>query len=53
MRKQALVADVNAISTAFLSADLASEPSRTELRELLLDYACQRVIATGAIKTRE
>jgi hypothetical protein len=53
MRKQALVAEVNAISTAFLRADLASEPFRTELRELLFDYAQSRVVAPGTIKTRE
>lgn len=53
MRKQALVAEVNAISTAFLRADLALEPSRTELRELLLDYARSRLVAPGTIKTRE
>jgi hypothetical protein len=53
MRKQALVVEVNAISTAFLRADLASEPSRTELRELLFDYARSRVTVLGTIKTRE
>lgn len=53
MRKQALVAEVNAISTAFLRADLAAEPSRTELRELLLDYARSRVVAPGTLKTLE
>jgi len=53
MRKQALVAEVNVIGTAFLRADLAAEPSRTELRELLLDYARSRYVAPGTIKTRE
>ena len=53
MRKQALVVEVNVISTAFLRADLASEPSRTELRELLFDYARSRVTVLGTIKTRE
>jgi hypothetical protein len=53
MRKQSLVMEVNVISTAFLRADLAPEPSRTELRELLLDYARSRYVAPGTIKTRE
>jgi len=53
MRKQALVVEVNAISTAFLRADLASEPSRTELRKTLFDYARSRLVTPGTIKTRE
>jgi hypothetical protein len=52
MRKRALTTEVNAISTAFLRADLTPEPSRTELRELLLDYARSRLVAPGEIRTR-
>lgn len=53
MRKQAFISEVNAISTAFLRADLAPEPSRSELRNLLLDYAQSRYVVPGTIKTRE
>ncbi len=53
MRKQALITEVNAISSAFLRADLAAEPSRTELRELLFDYARSRLVTPGKIETRE
>ena len=53
MRKQALITEVNAISTAFLRADLAPEPSRTELRELLLEYAQSRMVKPGEIKDRK
>jgi hypothetical protein len=53
LRKQALVAEVNAISTAFLRADLASEPSRTKLRESLFEYAQSRLVAPESIRTIE
>jgi hypothetical protein len=43
LRKQALIIEVNAISTAFLRADLAPEPERTELRLRLLDYGRSRL----------
>ena len=45
LRKQALITEVNAISTAFLRADLAPEPERTELRQRLLDYGRSRLIS--------
>jgi hypothetical protein len=38
-RKSAVLNDVNAIGTAFARADLLAEPSRTELRNILLEYA--------------
>lgn len=44
-RKQALVGEANAISTAFLRADLAADPVRRELKTLLLEYAKTRVIS--------
>jgi hypothetical protein len=53
MRKQAFIAEVNALSTAFLRADLAPEPSRSELRNLLFEYAKSRLVAPGTIKNRE
>jgi hypothetical protein len=53
MRKKAFITEVNAISTAFLRADLAPEPSRSELRKLLLDYARSRHVVPGTIKTRQ
>jgi len=53
LRKHAFIAEVNAISTAFLRADLAPDPSRTELREILCDYARSRLVTPGEIKTRE
>jgi len=43
LRKQALITEVNAISTAFLRADLSPEPERTELRQRLLDYGRSRL----------
>jgi hypothetical protein len=46
-RKQAIVDEANAISTAFLRADLGPEPARTELRTLLLEYAKTRATERG------
>lgn len=53
MRKQAVVEEANAIGTAFLRADLAAEPGRSELRALLLDYARTRVVTAEMISTHE
>jgi hypothetical protein len=53
MRKKALVTEVNAISTAFIRADLAPEPGRTELRERLLDYARSRLVTPEMVSNRE
>jgi len=53
LRKQAFTAEVNAIGTAFLRADLAQEPGRTDLRERLLDYAKSRIVAPGTVKSRQ
>ncbi|MCH7228539.1 hypothetical protein [Haloferula sp. A504] len=41
-RKKAIVAETNALGTAFLHASLAKEPGRSELRAALLDYARTR-----------
>ena len=43
-RKDAIVNEVNAINTAFLRADLAGEPGRSELRNRLLEYARTRLV---------
>lgn len=43
-RKDAIVNEVNAINTAFLRADLAAEPGRSELRKRLLEYARTRLV---------
>ena len=42
LRKQATVAEANAVETAFLRANFADEPARTRLREALLEYAITR-----------
>ena len=47
MRKQAVIEEANAIGTAFLRAGLVPEPSRTDLRKVLLDYAKTRVVKVG------
>ena len=44
MRKKAILNDANAIGTAFLMADFAAEPARSELRSTLLEYAKTRTI---------
>jgi hypothetical protein len=41
-RKQAVLEEANAIGTAFLRAGLAPEPSRSQLRKILRDYAKTR-----------
>lgn len=51
-RKQAIINEANAIGTAFLRADLAPEPSRTELRVALRDYAQSRVAHQATTGTR-
>jgi hypothetical protein len=48
LRKQAVIDEANAIGTAFLRTGLAPEPSRTELRKALLDYAKTRVVVVTA-----
>ena len=49
LRKKAFITEVNAMSTAFMRADLAAEPARTELRQRLLDYARSRLVTPGTI----
>ena len=42
-RKQLLLKEANAIGTAFLRADLLTEPDRSEMRRVLFDYVTLRV----------
>ncbi len=51
-RKDATVAEANAISTAFLKADFLPEPGRSDLRVRLLDYARIRVATPEETKDR-
>lgn len=51
LRKAALIKEVNAISTAFLRADLLPEPGRTEVRDRLFDYAKSRYVEPGTVRT--
>lgn len=51
LRKVAIIREVNAIRTAFLRADLLAEPGRTEVRQVLFDYAKSRYIEPGSIRT--
>jgi len=53
LRKTALINEVNAISTAFLRADLLPEPGRTEVRARLFSYAKSRHVEPGTIRTLE
>jgi hypothetical protein len=53
LRKRAIITEVNVIGTAFLRADLLPEPGRSDVRQLLYDYACSRQVAPGSIKTLE
>lgn len=46
-RKQVVIAEANALGTAFLRAGLVAEPGRSELKKALLDYARTRTIAPG------
>jgi hypothetical protein len=52
-RKQAVLDEANAIGTAFLRADLAPEPTRTELRKLLREYAQTRLPAHEGEVTKD
>jgi hypothetical protein len=53
LRKMAVITEVNAISTAFLRADLLPEPGRTEVRKRLFDYARSRYVDPGTVRTLE
>ncbi len=51
LRKKAIITEVNAISTAFVRADRLPEPGRSEVRQVLYEYAKTRQVAPGAIRT--
>lgn len=48
-RKQAVLAETNALGTAFLRTDMVADPGRTKLKQALLDYARTRAIDVGKI----
>ena len=52
-RKQAVLAESNAIGTAFLRADLQAEPGRTQLKKALLEYARVRAFQPGSAYNAE
>ena len=52
-RKDAIVNEVNAINTAFLRADLAAEPGRSELRYRLLEYARTRLVTAEMVASAD
>jgi hypothetical protein len=52
-RKAAVLHEANAIGTAYLRADLVAEPGRTQLKEVLLDYARSRTFPLGSVVTVE
>lgn len=53
LRKQAIIHEANAIGTAFLVADLAAEPARSELRQTLLEYAHTRILTAETVKNTD
>ena len=52
-RKQALLAEANALGTAFLRADIVAEPGRSELKNALYQYALTRTIKQGTKTDKE
>lgn len=50
-RRQAMIAEANALGTALLRAGLVAEPGRGELRRALLEYARTRTVAPGVVLT--
>jgi hypothetical protein len=52
-RKQAVLVESNAMSTAFQRADVIVEPGRTELKQVLLDYARTRSFPSDAQQSIE
>ena len=51
LRKNTFLAEVNALGTAFLRADLLPEPGRSDVRQRLYDYAKSRFVEPGSIST--
>lgn len=53
-RKTDIITEANALGTAFLRADYLPEPSRSELKAALYDYARTRIVPeTGGIVTTD
>lgn len=52
-RKSEIIAEANALGTAFLRADYLPEPAGTELKTALRDYARTRIVPEGGAITRE
>lgn len=52
-RKQAAILEANVLSTAFYRADLVAEPSRSELKHAMHNYALTRVVELGKEYTPE
>ena len=52
-RKQAVLGEANALGTAFLRAGLAPEPSRSQLRKILRDYAQTRDVTIQKMESKD
>jgi hypothetical protein len=52
-RKQLVLQEANAIGTTYLRADMLPEPQRSEIRNLLREYAALRVGGVSSIMTPE
>ena len=52
-RKQLVLQEANAIGTTYLRVEMLPEPQRSEIRNLLREYAAQRVGGVTAIMTPE
>ena len=50
-RRQLVLQEANAIGTTYLRADMLPEPQRSEIRNLLREYAALRVGGVSAIMT--
>ena len=53
MRKQMVIQEANAISTAFLRAGLVPDPGSTELKMALLEYARSRLVTNEVLSSGE
>jgi hypothetical protein len=51
-RQDLIVAEANAIGTAWLRADLIGEPARSELRSALRDYTAHRIAARSRFQAQ-
>jgi len=53
LRKQAVVAEANAVGTAFLRANFGPQPAARELRQVLRDYTETRIVLHEEVGTDE